>query len=71
MFTADVQGLAKHTVHVLQVLVDPEAAAQSKMRKQQRRTSGKKRKMAEFDRLRSAGVPVKNKQRRAKPGDVY
>ena len=57
-------------MHALQVLVDPEAAAQSKMRKQQRRASGKKRKMAQFDRLRSAGVPVKNKQRRAKPGDV-
>ena len=34
-----VQG--QGTVHVVQVLVDPEAAAQRKVRKQQRRAAGK------------------------------
>ena len=40
----------------LQTLVDPEAAAKRKMRKQQRKASGKRKQMEHVKRLRSAGV---------------
>ncbi|KAK9818396.1 hypothetical protein WJX72_012002 [[Myrmecia] bisecta] len=47
----------------LQVLADPEAAAQQKLRKQARRAAGRKRKSEEMNRLRTAGIAVKNKRR--------
>ena len=47
----------------LQVLVDPEAAARSKLHKQERRAAGRKRKMEEMQRRRGAGVAVKNKKK--------
>ncbi|KAL4860053.1 Small subunit processome component 20 [Chlorella vulgaris] len=46
----------------LQTLVDPEAAAKRKIRKQQRKASGKRKQLEHVKRLRSAGVVVKNKQ---------
>lgn len=50
-------------VACLQVLVDPEAAARSKLHKQERRAAGRKRKMEEMQRRRGAGVAVKNKKK--------
>lgn len=50
-------------VACLQVLVDPEAAARSKIHKQERRAAGRKRKMEEVQRRRGAGVAVKNKKK--------
>lgn len=50
----------------LQVLLDPQAAAKSKLQKQARRAKGRKRKMEELARMRSAGAPVKNKKVRRK-----
>ena len=47
----------------LQVLVDPEAAARTKLHKQERRAAGRKRKMEEMQRRRGAGVAVKNKKK--------
>lgn len=41
---------------VRQTLVDPEAAAKRKMRKQQRKASGKRKQMEHVKRLRAAGV---------------
>ncbi|KAL0035339.1 hypothetical protein WJX77_001780 [Trebouxia sp. C0004] len=46
----------------VQVLVDPEAAARTKLHKQERRAAGRKRKMEEMQRRRGAGVAVKNKK---------
>jgi hypothetical protein len=45
-----------------QALLDPEAAAQSRMRKQERRATGRKRRLEEVRRMRSAGVAVKNRR---------
>jgi U3 small nucleolar RNA-associated protein 20 len=50
----------------LQTLVDPEAAAKRKIRKQQRKASGKRKQLEHVKRLRSAGVVVKNKQAHVK-----
>ncbi|KAL0044331.1 hypothetical protein WJX82_000142 [Trebouxia sp. C0006] len=47
----------------VQVLVDPEAAARTKLHKQERRAAGRKRKMEEMQRRRGAGVAVKNKKK--------
>ena len=63
---ADQAYLGKHTssvVHCVQVLVDPEAAARTKLHKQERRAAGRKRKMEEMHRQRGAGVAVKNKKK--------
>lgn len=43
-------------------MLDPEAAAQARMRKQERRAVGRKRAMEETRRLRSAGIAVKHKR---------
>ncbi|PRW58885.1 small subunit processome component 20-like protein [Chlorella sorokiniana] len=48
----------------LQTLVDPEAAAKRKIRKQQRKAAGKRKQMEHVKRLRAAGVTVKNKKQR-------
>ncbi|BDA46528.1 probable small subunit processome component 20 homolog [Coccomyxa sp. Obi] len=48
----------------LQAMLDPEAAAQARMRKQERRAVGRKRAMEETRRLRSAGIAVKHKRPR-------
>ena len=48
-----------------QAMLDPEAAAQARMRKQERRAVGRKRAMEETRRMRSAGVAVKHKRPRA------
>ena len=48
---------------IVQVLVDPEAAARTKLHKQERRAAGRKRKMEEMQRRRGAGVAVKNKKK--------
>ena len=48
----------------LQAMLDPQAAAQSKIRKQTRKAAGKKRKMDELARQRAAGLAVKNKRQR-------
>lgn len=42
--------------------MDPEAAARERIRKQQRKAAGKKRKMEDFQRRRTVGVAVKNKR---------
>jgi U3 small nucleolar RNA-associated protein 20 len=47
-----------------QALVDPEAAARARMRKQERRSAGRKRALEEVRRMRSAGVAVKHKRAR-------
>lgn len=47
-----------------QTLVDPEAAAKRKIRKQARKASGKRKQMEHVKRLRSSGVVVKNKKQR-------
>lgn len=52
------------TVVSLQALVDPGASARSKLQKQARKASGKKRKMEEMARLRGAGLLTKNKRSR-------
>jgi len=46
----------------VQSMVDPEAAAKRRMRKQERKGVGKKRKLEAVRRMRSAGVAVKNKK---------
>ncbi|PSC76593.1 small subunit processome component 20-like protein [Micractinium conductrix] len=46
----------------LQTLVDPEAAAKRRIRKQQRKAVGRKKQLDHVRRLRSAGVVVKNKK---------
>jgi U3 small nucleolar RNA-associated protein 20 len=46
----------------VQSMVDPEAAAKRRMRKQERKGVGKKRKLEAVKRMRSAGVAVKNKK---------
>lgn len=45
-----------------QTLVDPEAAAKRRIRKQQRKASGKRKALEHVKRLRAAGVIVKNKK---------
>ncbi|EFN57812.1 hypothetical protein CHLNCDRAFT_51116 [Chlorella variabilis] len=52
----------------LQTLVDPEAAAKRKMRKQQRKAAGKRKQLDHVRRQRSAGVVVKNKRLRTEGG---
>ncbi|KAL4434124.1 hypothetical protein ABPG75_000565 [Micractinium tetrahymenae] len=52
----------------LQTMVDPEAAAKRKIRKQQRKAAGKRKQMEHVKRLRSAGVVVKNKKQRTEGG---
>jgi U3 small nucleolar RNA-associated protein 20 len=52
----------------LQTLVDPEAAAKRKIRKQQRKASGKRKQLEHVKRLRSSGVAVKNKKARTVGG---
>ena len=52
----------------LQTLVDPEAAAKRKIRKQQRKASGKRKQLEHVKRLRSSGVAVKNKKARTDGG---
>ena len=43
--------------------MDPEAAARTKLHKQERRAAGRKRKMEEMQRRRGVGVAVKNKKK--------
>lgn len=45
-----------------QTLVDPEAAAKRRMRKQQRKAAGKRKALDHVRRLRAAGAVVKNKR---------
>jgi U3 small nucleolar RNA-associated protein 20 len=45
-------------------MVDPEAAARARMRKQERRGASRKRQLEEVRRQRSAGLAVKNKRPR-------
>ena len=47
---------------VVQNLVDPEAAAKRRLRKQGRKAVGRKKKLEEVKRLRSVGVKVKNRK---------
>ena len=49
-----------------QAMLDPQAAARSNLQKQARRAKGRKRKMEDLARMRSAGAPVKNKRPRKK-----
>ena len=51
---------------VAQAAVDPEAAARARMRKQERRATGRKRALDEVRRQRSAGLAVKHKRPRGK-----
>lgn len=51
------------TEHTLQVLVDPEAAARTKIHKQERKAAGRKRKLEDVQRRRGAGLAVKNKKK--------
>ncbi len=44
-----------------QTLVDPEAAAKRKIRKQQRKAAGKRKQMEHVKRLRAAGVTGANR----------
>ena len=47
-------------------MLDPEAAARARHRKQERKAVGRKRKQDDFQRRRCAGLPVKNKRRTTK-----
>ena len=47
-----------------QAAVDPEAAARARMRKQERRATGRKRALDEVQRQRSAGLAVKHRRTR-------
>jgi len=44
-------------------MLDPEAAARTRHRRQERKAVGRKRKVEDFQRRRTAGLPVKNKRR--------
>lgn len=56
-------------VLLLQAMLDPAAAARARIQKQARRAEGRKRKMEEVARQRSAGAIVKNKKARRKSLD--
>lgn len=60
------QRTKRKTHQKLQTMLDPEAAARMRHRKQERKAVGRKRKQDDFQRRRSAGLPVKNKRRTAK-----
>lgn len=45
------------------MLVDPEAAARTKIHKQVRKAAGRKRKLEDVQRRRGAGLAVKNKKK--------
>ena len=51
-------------------MLDPQAAAKSKLQKQFRRAKGRNRKMEEVARMRSAGAVVKNKKFRRKNAEL-
>jgi U3 small nucleolar RNA-associated protein 20 len=54
---------ARRTAKAVHALVSPEAAAQDRIRKQQRRAVGRKRQMEEVGRRRAAGLPVAKNRR--------
>ena len=56
--------MLRHVTHKLhrQGMLDPEAAARTRHRRQERKTVGRKRKQEDFQRRRTAGLPVKNKR---------
>lgn len=43
--------------------MDPEAAARTKIHKQERKAAGRKRKLEDVQRRRGAGLAVKNKKK--------
>jgi hypothetical protein len=47
-------------------MVDPEAAARVRIQRQERKATGRKRKMEEFKRMRLLGLPIKNVNKRHK-----